>query len=283
MEEKSRVSEILDELKNRVIQDLLDEETLAVLLVGSWANGTAKEFSDIDLVVIRSDQTPFINNKKYEFQGKILDVWFHDAEYMIKVLNKQIESLSDIYQTSLYLSFLRNCKVWFEKDQFIQNRIKLSQEWKWKSEHRIFIKMLGKPPQIPWAKKAYEENLQMLALFESRFDNGLPITHRLKDYPELHLPTNEIKAKELFQITMKLFEEARFEREWTEVIDAKKAIKNENWIIAFISSKDILYFLLRRAVKPPSSMERRDPSLWEFAEDKIIPVELVKALEIAYL
>jgi hypothetical protein len=82
---------------------------------------------------------------------------------------------------------------------------------------------------------------------------------------------------------MKLFKEARFEREWTEVIDAKKAIKNENWTIAFISSKDILYFLLRRTIKPPSSMERRDPSLWEFAEGKIIPVELVRALEIAYL
>lgn len=282
MAEKSVVPAILEELKNRVLEDLLDEETLAVLLVGSWADGTAKEFSDIDLVVIRSEQTPFILNKKYEFQGKILDVWFHDAEYMMKALNKQIESLSDIYQASLYLSFLRNCKVWYEKDMFIQKRIKLCQEWKWKPEHRIFIKMMGKPPQTHWAKKAYEENLQMLGLFESRFDNGLPITHRLKDYPELHLPADETKAKELFQITMKLFEEARFEREWTEVIDAKKAIKNENWTIAFISSKDVLYFLLRRALNPPS-MERRDPSLWEFAEDKIIPVELVKALEIAYL
>ena len=282
MEEKPADPEILDELKKIVIEDLLDEETLAVLLVGSWANGTAKEFSDIDLVVIRSNQTPFIHNKKYEFQGKILDVWFHDAEYMIKALNKQIESLSDIYQASLYLSFLRNCKVWYEKNQFIQNRIILSQKWVWNPEHRIFIKMMGKPPTTPWAKKAYEENLQMLALFENRFDNGLPITHRLKDYPELHLPAEENKVKELFQITMKLFEEAKFEREWTEVIDAKKAIKNENWTIAFISSKDVLYFLLRRAVNPPS-MERRDPSLWEFVEDKIIPVELLKALEIAYL
>ncbi|MCG3226929.1 MAG: nucleotidyltransferase domain-containing protein [Candidatus Heimdallarchaeota archaeon] len=282
MEEKSVASKILNGLKQIVLEDLLDEETLSVMLVGSWADGTAKEFSDIDLVVIRTNQSPFVQNKKYEFQGKILDVWFHDAEYMMKALNKQIESLSDIYQASLYLSFLRKCKVWYEKEQFIQNRIKLCQEWKWQPEHRLFIKMMGKPPKTPWAKNAYEENLQMLALFESQFDNGLPITHRLKDYPELHLPADEAKAKELFHITMKLFEEARFEREWTEVIDAKKAIQNENWTIAFISSKDVLYFLLRRALNPPS-MERRDPSLWEFAEDKIIPVELLKALEIAYL
>jgi len=128
MQEKSDNFKMLEELRNRVIEDLLDEETLAVLLVGSWADGTAKEFSDIDLVVFRTNQTPFIHNKKYEFQGRILDVWFHDAEYMLKTVNKQIESLSDIYQASLYLSFLQNCKIWYEKEHFIQNRIKLSQE-----------------------------------------------------------------------------------------------------------------------------------------------------------
>lgn len=282
MQEKPDNLKMLDELRNRVIEDLLDKETLAVLLVGSWADGTAKEFSDIDLVVFRSEQTPFIHNKKYEFQGKILDVWFHDAEYMMRTVNKQIENLSDIYQASLYLSFLRNCKIWYEKEHFIQNRIKLCQEWKWKPEHRIFIKMMGKPPKTPWAKKAYDENLKILELFEHRFDNGLPITHRLKDYPELHLPVNEIKAKELFQITIKLFEEEKFEREWTEVIDAKKAIKNENWTLAFASSKDVLYFLLRRYLAHPS-MEIRNPSFWEFAEERIIPAELIQALEIAYL
>ena len=282
MQEKSDNTKMLEELRNRVIEDLLDEETLAVLLVGSWANGTAKEFSDIDLIVFRSDQTPFIHNKKYEFQGKILDVWFHDAEYMLKVINKQIESLGDIYQASLYISFLQNCKVWFEKEKFIQNKIDLCKNWKWKPEHRLFVKMMGKPPTIPWAKKAYDENLELLARYEYRFDNGLPITHRLKDYPELHPVVEKPKAMELYEITMFLYREQRIEREWTELVDANKAIKEKNWSVAFVSLKDVLYFLLRRYTSPPS-MELRDPSFWTFIEEKILSAEFIQALEIAYL
>jgi predicted nucleotidyltransferase len=282
MQEKSENSKMLEELRNRVIEDLLDEETLAVLLVGSWADGTAKELSDIDLVVIKTNQTPFIQNKKYEFQGKILDVWFHDAEYMLKAINKQIENLGDIYQASLYISFLQNCKVWFEKEHFIQSKIDLCKNWKWKPEHRLFIKMMGKPPKTSWAKKAYDENLEHLSLYEYRFDNGLPITHRLKDYPELHSVIKESKVMELYDATMFLYREQRIEREWTELIDANKAIKEKNWSVAFLSLKDVLYFLLRRYSSPPS-IELRDPSFWTFLEEKILPAEYIKALEIAYL
>ena len=48
MAEKPVTSEILKDLKQTVLEDLLDEETLSVMLVGSWVDGTAKEFSDID-------------------------------------------------------------------------------------------------------------------------------------------------------------------------------------------------------------------------------------------
>ncbi len=282
MDEKSEVSEILSKLKDCVLEDILDDDTLSILLVGSWADGTAKELSDIDLVVIKREQTSFIQNKKLEFQGKILDVWFHDAEYMLKAINKQIENLGDIYQASLYLSFLQNCKVWFERDHFIQNKIDLSKNWKWKPEHRLFVKMIGKPPKTSWAKKAYDENLELLSLYEYKFDNGLPISHRLKEYPELHPVIEESKVMELYDAIMFLYREQRIEREWTELLDAKKAIKEKNWSVAFVSLKDVLYFLLRRYTSP-QSIELRDPSFWTFVEDKILLAELVKALEIAYL
>ena len=85
----------------------------------------------------------------------------------------------------------------------------------------------------------------------------------------------------LYKLVIPLFEQLNIEREWTEISDTKKAILEEDWDRSFISLKDVLYFLLRRYVSPPS-MERRDPSFWIFVEGKIIPHEYIKALEIAY-
>ena len=282
MEKDLSDSQILEQIKKWSLENLLDESTLSILLVGSWAEGIQTEISDIDIVVIKESQSPFIQNKKVSILEKHLDIWFHDKNYMLNTINKQIESLSDIYQISLYVSFFGKCTVWYEKEKFVQYNLKLCEKWKWNPENRLYIQMMGKPPESPWAIKAYEENLEILARYEYRFDNGLPITHRLKEYPELHPIVEETKVMELYKATMFLYQEQRIEKEWTEVIDAKKAIQEKKWALAFVSLKDVLYFLLRRYTSPPA-MELRDPSFWSFIESKIIPAEFDKALEIAYL
>ncbi len=114
-------------------------------------------------------------------------------------------------------------------DEFVQNNAQICKEWKWKSEHRIYVKMLGKPPSAEWARKAYEENLQILARFEHNFDNNLPISHRLKDYPELHKPVTKTRTMNLYKIVIPIFEHLNIEREWTEILDSKKAILEEDW------------------------------------------------------
>ncbi len=282
MEKESSNLKILEKVEEWAIENLLDEHTLSIFLIGSWAEGIQTEISDIDIVVVKDHLSPFIQNKKILVHDKPLDIWFHDKEYMLKTINKQIESLSDIYQISLYVSFFGKCIVWYDKDNFIQNNLSICDKWQWNPEHRLYIQMMGKPPEALWTKQAYEENLVLLSRYEYRFDNGLPISHRLKEYPELHPVVEESQVMELFKATMFLYQEQRIEKEWTEVIDAKKAIQEKNWSVAFVSLKDVLYFLLRRYTSPPS-MELRDPSFWSFAEGKIIPAEFIKALEIAYL
>ncbi len=282
MEEKNSNSQILKKIKYWVLDNLIDEKTDAAILVGSWAEERAKEKSDIDIILIKNNQPTLVQNKKLNVEGKNLDIWTHTQEYMLETLKKEVSSLSDIYQKSLFLSFLSSCKVWYEKDQFIQNNAQICKEWSWKTEDRIYIKMLGKPPEAEWAKKAYEENITLLSQFENNFDNNLPISHRLKDYPELHKPIEKSKVMALYKIVITIFEHLNLEKEWTEVIDSKKAILDEDWGIAFASLKDVLYFLLRRYVSPPS-MERRDPSFWTFIESRIIPKEYIEALETAYL
>ena len=269
-------------IKDWIVENHVDIDTVAALLVGSWAEEREKKNSDIDVILVKRNQPSLVQNIKTNVEGKNLDIWVHTVEYMRKTLQKEITSLSDIYQQSLFLSFLKNCIIWFEKEDFAQNCFLISQEWKWNPEHRIYIKMMGKPPQSDWAKKAYEENLELLSRYEFNFDNNLPITHRLKDYPELHKTAEKERVMNLYKIAIRLFEELNIEREWTEVLDSKKAILEEDWSVALVSLKDVLYFLLRRYTSPPS-MERRDPSFWSFLESKLLPQEYVKALEIAYL
>ena len=59
MEDKISNSEILDKIKIWIIENSIDNNTEAALLVGSWAEDRAKEKSDIDIVLIKKDQ-PFL-------------------------------------------------------------------------------------------------------------------------------------------------------------------------------------------------------------------------------
>ncbi len=282
MEDKDSNSQILEKIKAWTLTNLVDNKTVAALLVGSWAEGRAKEKSDIDIILIKNNQPTLVKNMKTNVEGRNLDIWVHAQEYVTETFQKEVSSLSDIYQKSLFLSFLGNCIVWYDKEDFVQEKSLICKEWKWKPEHRIYIKMLGKPPKSDWGVKAYEENLMILSQFEHNFDNNLPISHRLKDYPELHQLVEKTKVMSLYRMVIPIFEHLNIDREWTEILDSKKAILEEDWAVAFISLKDVLYFLLLRYVSPPS-MERRDPSFWTFVETKIIPQEYIKALEIAYL
>ncbi|GAJ01532.1 unnamed protein product, partial [marine sediment metagenome] len=163
MEKDSSNSVILEKIKAWALENLLDEQTLSIFLIGSWAEGIQSELSDIDIVVVKESLSPFIQNKKLVVHEKHLDIWFHDKNYMLNTINKQIESLSDIYQISLYVSFFGKCEIWCEKEDFIQKNISICEKWKWNPEHRLYIQMMGKPPESPWAKEAYEENLQILS------------------------------------------------------------------------------------------------------------------------
>ncbi|OLS30146.1 MAG: hypothetical protein HeimAB125_20280 [Candidatus Heimdallarchaeota archaeon AB_125] len=282
MAEISNNSVFLEGIKNWFLENHIDATVKAVLLIGSWAENRAKELSDVDILVIKEDQTPFIQNVKIPYEDRILDVWYHNEGYMKSTVNKIIENLGNIYQISLYLSFTKSCKLWYEKDDFFQNHFRICKDWEWKPEHRIFIKMMGEPPVSNWAMKAYEENIELLSLYENRFDNGLAVTHRLKDYVEMYKETEEEKVIDLYKKIISLYSHIKTEREWTEVTDSRKAIQEKNWSLALVSLKDVLYYLLKRYISPPA-MELRDPGFWKLVEERILPQEYISALELAYL
>jgi len=263
-------------------QRIINSETEDIILVGSWVNGTAKHNSDIDLVVVKHNQNPVIQNEKIIFQDKLFDIWFHDLNYMHSTLNKNIEQLSDIYQISLYLSFLRNCTIIHTKQNLIRKYIEQAEKWSWNPEDKKYLDMKAAIPSSGWAKKAYQENLKLLDLAKLQFEQSNPISHRLKDYPELISEAEKNKVELLFKITLRIFNKIGVERELTELSDARKALIEENWNLAFASIKDVLRFLIRKSVRS-APLELRNPILWRLAESSDLDEDLLKALRAAYL
>jgi hypothetical protein len=128
---------------------------------------------------------------------------------------------------------------------------------------------------------AYKENLQLLDAAKLRLNEGKPVSHRRKDYPELIEEKTEEKARTVLELTENAYLLAGIDRNWTEFDDGRKAIQTGSWGNAVASLKDVLRFLVRYQL---SSVPEQllDPSIWKAIEDMTLSDELKAALEQAY-
>ncbi|MHA1778993.1 MAG: nucleotidyltransferase domain-containing protein [Candidatus Heimdallarchaeaceae archaeon] len=273
---------ILSEVKNWCLVNLIDTQTLAMLLVGSQARGNAKPFSDIDLLLIKECQSKPIENRKIYFRDKVLDVWIHNSNYVLDTLNKRAKNMNDLLHQSLYLSLFRTSKIWYEKSDLLQEIFKKVECWRWNPEDISFLDLSAPIPTSDWAKKAFNENIKLLELMKEKFKKNAPLFHRLKEYPELNRDVKKEIVEAIFNRILSLYQEFGFEREWTELLNAKKAIREKEWAFAFSSLKDVLYFMLRSRLSGLPK-EIKHPSIWAKAETaKDLPVELKRLLELVY-
>jgi hypothetical protein len=271
----------LDEVKEWILKQLIQPNTQTILLIGPWVSGQAKFTSDIDIVVVAKRLPPSSQNERINFKNWTIDVWYNDKNYMENILHKEVENLSDIFQKSYYLEFLLNCRVWFEKEPYIEKYIDLAKNWKWNPEDKRFLKIQSKPPVQEWAKKAYEENIKLLELAVKKFDEGKPISHRVKDYPELMVKVEKNEVEMLFKSILSSYKRLGIEREWIEMTYARKAIKDEDWNTAFACIKGILRFLIRKHI-PSAPRELRNPILWRMAEEQDLPKEIINLMNAVY-
>jgi len=272
---------ILDEVKEWILRRLIQPNTQTILLVGPWVSGQAKFASDIDIVVIAKKLLTSSQNEKMNFKNWTIDIWYNDKNHMEMILQKKVENLSDIFQKSYYLDFLLNCIVWYEKEPYIEKYIELTKNWKWNPEDKQFLRIQSKPPTKEWAKRAYEENIKLLELAEKKFDEGKPISHRVKDYPELLIKVEKNEVEMLFKNILSSYKRLGIEREWLEMTYARKAIKDEDWAKAFACIKGILRFLIRKHVAS-APKELRNPSLWKMAEEQDLPLEIINLMKAVY-
>ena len=124
-------------------------------------------------------------------------------------------------------------------------------------------------------------HLNLLENVKNCIREGRPISHRIKDYPELITDFEEEIAKRLMEITAKAYSDLGIKREWTEYKDAKKALQYQEWGLAVASLKDVLKFLIRSSLESPPN-QLLDPNIWCLAEEADLPTNLKRALEFIY-
>ncbi len=272
---------ILEKAKEYALNNLVDDETVAILLVGAWARGEGTDVNDIDVVVIKQYQLVGISHIEFPGDGFTLDCWIHDKDAMIYELSVEPIDANALTTLSLTLRFLKDAIVWFEKNPFVDELKQRAIEWKWNPELTKLLEFDAPEPESSWAKNAYHENLKFLELAKKRLLEGQPVTHRRKDYPELNQDYDEETAKKLMDMTKAAYNNLGIERDWPEFKDAEKALNHGNWKNTVASLKDVLRFILRYEL-PSVPDQLLDPKIWHNAEQVHLSEETLTALKIAY-
>ncbi|MHA2169497.1 MAG: hypothetical protein ACXAB7_06345 [Candidatus Kariarchaeaceae archaeon] len=268
---------VLESAKQWANQNLIDDDTLALLLVGSWARGIETDPNDIDLLVIKQFQLVGIVHHEHKQAEFTLDGWVHDKDALQSELFEPAEDLNKLNNISMIVTALKDAVIWYEKEPFITEYIEKAKNWSWNPEYTKFLQFESEPPSSDWARQAYQENLQLLDAARNRLHEGKPIAYRRKDYPELVDKDDEGLAREALDLTNKAYESLGIDRSWSEFSDAKKAFATGQWADCISSLKDVLRFIIRYEL-PAVPDQLLDPRIWKETDGMTLSDPIKSAL-----
>ena len=267
----------MDDVKNWFLTNL-EQDTLAVMLVGSRARGTSADRSDFDIIVIKESQSSGPRNVEKKYKEYDLDIWIHGLEHMSAQLSNKITNSNQLLNCSLIISFLKEAVIWYERFPVVTPLIALARDWKWELGMEEILSFEKISPTSDWALKGYNEDWALIELAKKRIVANKPISNRRKDYPELLAPTSKQQAVEACEVMQEAYDQLGEKRKWTEFKDAFKAIRNRNYAKALASAKDVLRFVIRCQLSVPP-VQLLDPLLWKQAEEANLPEKTINALE----
>lgn len=281
-EDEKLIHMVLEKAKAWAIENLVDDETIALLLVGAWARGEGTDINDIDVVQIKQFQLVAISHIEFPADGFVLDCWIHDKDAMIYEMSVDPMDSNAITTLSITLRFLKDAIIWFEKEPFFVEELQQrAKEWKWNPELVSLLEFKAEEPQTNWARNAFLENQKFLEVARQKLLKGEPVTHRRKDYPEINQDYDQETATKLWEATKKAYGNLGIQRDWPEFKDAEKALNHKNWKNAVASLKDVLRFILRYEL-PSVPDQLLDPRIWKNAEEVHLSEDTLQALKIAY-
>ena len=115
---------VLKEASEWVSQNLIDDDTLAILLVGAWSRGEGNDTEDIDVISIKQFQLAPIYNEEHHLEEFGLDVWVYDKDSFISDLYIEILDANQLTNTSLIVKILQEHIIWYQSEPFLDDHIK---------------------------------------------------------------------------------------------------------------------------------------------------------------
>ena len=113
------ISKILDEFLQRCKQKFGDN-LISIILFGSYARGTATEYSDVDLLIIAKN-LPKRRIERYKIIRDIILDFIYEYEINLSPILIKPEELSHKNISPLIYGILTGYKVIYDKDNFWKN------------------------------------------------------------------------------------------------------------------------------------------------------------------
>ncbi|MCY3414675.1 MAG: hypothetical protein INQ03_23700 [Candidatus Heimdallarchaeota archaeon] len=270
---------VLDEVKKYLLEHVLDDDTGAILIIGSWAKGDHSDPMDIDVMIVKKYQLTEMYNHEYNANSFQIDAYVYDQDTLLSELQGSPNNIDEINNVSMALLGLKNSLIIYQKEDLADKLIAMANSWSWKQELIDYLNPKIDMPDSGWRKKAVEEDLILFEEARKRLLQGQPITSRKKDYVVLLQDYSEQYALDLMDLVDVAYKELAIEIMWTEFKDAKTSLSAGNWSKTVASLKDVLRYLLRYNL-PTAPLHLLDPNLW-ISEMSISPA-LEQALEMAF-
>ena len=251
------------------------DDTNAVLLLGSVSTGNIHPESDLDIVVIKNQEKPLIQRKQSTIDEIEIDLWEHSTYYYERLF-KQDWKPDEMFLYSLFLNILQTCDILYDKNSKFIEYQKMALRWEWSESCKDFIqskydnttlKMENLHPSGLEAS-LYQKKLLLLETCLMLFEQGMPVSNRNKDLYKRHvelsksnnfediwgIPSVENLSELVEQGIAFFYSEIRNRELFTELYDARKHIENGEFFLSLISLQNGAYYvgragLVKRGVK----------------------------------
>lgn len=242
------------------------DDVCAVLLFGSVATGDIHPESDLDLVVIKSQDKPLIKREQTSINGVEVDQWEHSNFYYERLF-EQDWNPDEMFLYSLFLNILQNSEILYDRSSKFSEYKERALEWEWSKECKIFIQDkynhaiqgLRNLDLTRFETLIYLKKVVLLETCKMLLDLGKPVSNRNKDLYQRHLELSSsdkfehifgaprsVELDDLVKKGMDFFHSEIKNREpFTELIDARKHFSNCEHFLSSISLQNGVYYVGR--------------------------------------